>query len=798
MKQFKQKKYIKGTKKGFQKSQNHIYPENKTKDVIIEETLEQRLNRVIDKYKAISELVVGFTPYTFDFALEKFEGTTNKPAKISAFEKAIVGIINIDSQASFLSIGNIMGLDVEHDLAEKQMLRNAIDTMIRYELIAGDESAYFITDQGRDFAAHGERMSSFNSSFDLLYLPFNHSFLQMRNCISSIEDATVISEDEIKAVDFVKNPLTFEEIVQLSEVQASNMQNAKERYLLQSASHVSTTYYNYQYTICFLQSIRTQEIRTLVYDDNQQCIIPHLSVLIDNTPDLKQTIFNLMLKSASENEELSIYDNLELASAEVDKEDFAKINEAVQKLIAQEDESAEDQSGEPKQHIDSADLSERLHKRALYDSITFEAEIHNIFQNDRPDEIWLSSPWVSDGTFMKNRLPLIKNFLNRGGKVFVSYSAPDGGLDSHKDKMVGDKSKVSLSELSSEYPKQFYHVELPAFHKKNVIEVKNGQCVLFTGSFNVLSFSVTSKNITHVRAEEMCLAHYQAAINQYSETKRQFAQVYIESAIDSINEMSTEDLIKYENPKLSYFRADDSLADLFIDFDNALEERKTEIEQDILLSKLTVLKNDIETALENKMTSKDVQRYRVRLFKLSKLYEENAMDQSHINEIHKLHNLIDKAILVDTINDNPVEEKPESVQPENKLSTVLSSAVSCYNIEPEDTETLFKKIISIYYLSLFGNAKKSGVNEKWQIELINTLKNSFWESVLSYSLANDMKNQGMKRLFVVINGYFFTFYGVDVDKASLTALYKKKKYIDKASCKDAFKTLNEELINYLK
>ena len=117
---------------------------------------------------------------------------------------------------------------------------------------------------------------------------------------------------------------------------------------------------------------------------------------------------------------------------------------------------------------------------------------------------------------MRNRLPLIKNYLKQGGKVFISYSAPDGGLDSHKDKMVGDQSQKALESLEFEYVKQFFHVELPAFHKKNVIEVKNGQCVLFTGSFNVLSFSVTSKNITHVRAEEMCLAHYQAAINHLS------------------------------------------------------------------------------------------------------------------------------------------------------------------------------------------------------------------------------------------------------------------------------------------
>ena len=141
--------------------------------------------------------------------------------------------------------------------------------------------------------------------------------------------------------------------------------------------------------------------------------------------------------------------------------------------------------------VNPNDLSERLHKRALYDSIAFESELQNIFQIDKPDEIWLSSPWVGDGTFMRNRLPLIKNYLKQGGKVFISYSAPDGGLDSHKDKMVGDQSKKALEILESEYVKQFFHVELPAFHKKNVIEVKNGQCVLLCHSALISKTALT-------------------------------------------------------------------------------------------------------------------------------------------------------------------------------------------------------------------------------------------------------------------------------------------------------------------
>lgn len=109
--------------------------------------------------------------------------------------KAIVGIISIDGQTSLSNIGKILGLDIEHDIAEQKMIRNAIDSMIRYNLVTGDESAYFITEQGQEFAAHGERMKSFSSDFELWYLNNNHSFAGLRDCISS-DDIQLINESD--------------------------------------------------------------------------------------------------------------------------------------------------------------------------------------------------------------------------------------------------------------------------------------------------------------------------------------------------------------------------------------------------------------------------------------------------------------------------------------------------------------------------------------------------------------------------------------------------------------------------
>ena len=768
---------------------------DKKKEFVIEETLEHRMNKIIEKNKAISELVIGNIPYSFNFISEKFLGTTNKPAKISAFEKAIVGIINIDQQVSFSKIGEILGLDLEHDVAEINMLRKAIDSMISYKLIAGDESAYFITETGKEFAINGERMSSFTSDFELLYLSDFHSFLHMKSCVSSLDNATQIDRAEVIKDSGELVPLSLDEIIKLAEIQCSNVQCSKERFLLQNASLKTTKFFKYAYTICFLQSIRTKEIRTIVYDDNIQSIIPHLSNLIDENSDFKQKLFDMMLKSATENEELSVVENLEQASGSIDKEDLETVLAAEKRLIAQEDQTSLDTSKES-EDTDSIDLSERLHKRALYDAITFETEIHNIFQIDKPDEIWLSSPWISDGTFLRNRLPLIKNFLNCGGKVFISYSAPDGGLDSFKTKMVMDKSKLALDKLSSEYPKQFFLVELPPFHKKNVIEVKNGQCILFTGSFNVLSFSVSKSNVTHVRAEEMCLAHYQAAIKQYSEAKRQFASIYINEALNNLNEMSSDLLLKYKNPRLSYFRSCDELADLFIDYDNALEERINAAEQEQLLAKWNSLQKVIEKSISHKLKDNDIKRYRIQLFNLSKEFEQKGIEQSYLDQIHKLHSELGQAKGSNSSKTKGFNLDSEKSR-EETYSNILRKAVENYDINPKDENELFLKIVSIFYLSLDNNAKDLGVNDKWQNEIVKILMNKSWSGVVNFSISYDMKNNGFKRLFVVLNGYFFTFNAVNIDNKSTSILFKRRQFLDKASNKDAFKALRE-ITDYLK
>jgi hypothetical protein len=790
----KQDKINKGHKvSGAKMKRNSFFRKKKTlSEDVVEETLEQRLNKVIESSKAISELVVGYTPYTIRFLSQTFAGTTIKPEKISAFEKAIVGIINIDGQTSLSNIGSILGLDIEHDLAERKMIRDAIDSMVRYQLVTGDESAYFITEQGQEFAAHGERMQTFNSEFSLWFFNDDHSFTELRDCVLE-EDLQVLKDSEFLSEGEVMAPLSFDEIKTIAEVQASNVQSSKERFILQDANIKSTSYYQYEYLVCFVQSIRTKDVRAIVYDDKQQKVISELSSYVDSKLELKQRLFSSMLQKACESEGFAIYENLDFAKLDplVNDEDRRNILSAEKKLIEQEDGKPQKNDDVVGSESNPDDLSERLHKRALYDSITFESELHNIFQSDNPDEIWLSSPWVSDGTFMSNRLPLIRNYLKKGGKVFISYSEPDGGLDNYKDSMVGEQSQKALSSLEKDYPKQFFFVELPAFHKKNVIEVKNGQCILFTGSFNVLSFSVTAKNITHVRAEEMCLAHYQAAIKQYNDFKLQFAQKYIQKSLREIDDLSFKDIQAYNNEKISYFRQDANLETLFIDYDNLLEERKSLASNALLIEDFNKLKTEIEQKKADGLAIKDINSYRAKLFRLSQLFDAEVMNEEYKVAIVALQEMINKEAIRpqnnDTLNMSHVSSK-------SNVDDIILKAVSLYELSPSDEQSLLRHLAGLYYLSIRDNARRANVNDLWKTKLMKVLENKNLRGFFKYNVTNG-KEDDSKNIFVAIGGILFSFFGITLSKDLHRELLSGRIFLDKTDYQDPFKNIAKLMFN---
>lgn len=534
-----------------------------------------QIAQAIAGVKKISERIIGYLSYNYSFVCQKFNATSNRPAKITPLERAVVGILMIDGNQDLVTIGDILGLDILHDTAEKEILNRAIETMRSYGVLEGDDSYLTLTEKGNIFASTGERPETYKGSFDLWVDPKHPDFTGLKNCFKA-ECVENLSEDCDKV------ELSLETIKDFAEQQASNFQTAKLRYVLSEAEYESHEAKQYTIDVCFLQSVRDDVIKTLIYDPNQGLFLPALSELIDQDQDLKQQLLEKCIALECENEET------EILSETIEK--TAEQAEVEKRLITNEDDV--NKLEESKVDIGCVAKDGRLHKKALYDSLSFEAELHNIFTDDNADEIWMISPWIGKA-FVQCRLPYIKSFLKDGKKVFVAYSKDEGCIKSASSngEMIAPVAQKAIDNLLEDYPSLFFCVQLPAFHTKNVIEKKGDQSVMFTGSFNVLSFSVNKKQ-TQIRREEMALAHHQIAINKYDEYLNAFINFYIEKTRSDLTALENadkdEEITRYKLTSLETLVEMSNRKNEYVDFFNEVENR-------FLLAKNAVWTKDLET-----------------------------------------------------------------------------------------------------------------------------------------------------------------------------------------------------------
>lgn len=520
---------------------------------IKEEPIGDRIAKAVYDAKKISERIVGYISYDINFIRATYNGVTQRPAKITAIEKAIVGVLLVDDNSTFEKIGTILGLDVINDKAEQIILKRAIDMLRSFKAIEGDDTCLMLTEAGRIYADKGERPDTYEKSFDI-YVDLEHpSWLNIKNCIG----------DNIKNIHKKDTPcetlsLDIEKIKDYAKHQAQDVHYPQNRYLLKEATCQKEECVSYKIYVCFVQSVANNEVRVFVYDDNIKDINFSFSDYINSDEIFKAEVLNNCIKLECTNDVETIIlegENIEKAKSEITSE----IKEAELKLIQEETEEEASDETLPK-----------LRKKALYDSLSFEVELQKIFNEDEPDEIWLISPWIRKGAFIRDRGPMIENFLKDENKrVFIAYSEP--AINNDGRPMMDEEVEPGIKSLEEQYP-NFFYVQLPEFHLKNVIEVKGEQKILFSGSFNVLSFSVYEHQ-THIRREEMALAHHQVAMKKHTECQYEFAEIYAERIKNDIDRLV--DFSNYKNERLNYFLSikNPKIDMLFSPIEDLIEEK---------------------------------------------------------------------------------------------------------------------------------------------------------------------------------------------------------------------------------
>lgn len=745
----------------------------------VQEPISSRIAKAVYEAKRISERIVGYVSYDIKFVRAIYNGKTQRPAKITALEKGIVGILLVDESASFEKIGTILGLDVINDKAEKSILRNRIDLLKGFGAIEGDDSCYALTTEGRVYADKGERPDSYTKSFDIFVDVSHPSWLDIKNGIG--ENSKNIEEINTPCDDI---NLDLETIKSYAEKQAQDVHFPQNRYLLESATWHSGHEASYKVYVCFVQNVaNSDDVRAFVFDENSNTLNDVIANYINKDSSLKEELLNNCIHYEIENnEETTILegDDVEVAKSEISEE----IKEAEQKIIKEEngeigdnseEESALSPSNELSGSITKVPAKDRLHKKALYDSLSFEVELQKIFTEDDPDEVWLISPWIRKGAFLHDRGPMIEDFLRDENKrVFIAYSEPATNNDGKP--MMDEEVEPGIKLLDEQYS-NFFYVQLPEFHLKNVIEVKGDQKVLFSGSFNVLSFSV-SDHQTHVRREEMALAHHSVARKKYEDCQLEFAEIYANRIRKEIEQLDLNMLANYKNERLEYFLKIDNevIRKLFSPLEDMLEEKAYERIKSEVNKKLVKIGQELVAASNmSGLNPKDKKRLTSMLTNI-----ESEMQNNSIDDPSTLDLLNNNKDLLEKIREKkifPGRKESNTTKPVNKTprvnTTTEDKSNGILNTEPDATiEGLTLYIASLSLAFINREIKKNALNAK----LLAIIEDEEMVNLLEMvGVANSKNVDNAFDLSLGINGYLFRFSKLFNDRESFNSKQKRAK-----------------------
>lgn len=741
-------------------------------------TVELRIAKAIASIKRTSERVIGITNIDYTYARLTYNGTTVRPEPITPLERAVVGIIDIDGDASLEKVGKILGLDIVHDNAEKDMLLEAINKMKGYGILEGDESYFSLTEKGEVFAKEGERPVTYTKDFTISYDDKHPDYLYLDADFPSSKLANeTIPISSTSALNDIHTIKAF------AEMQAPSVQNEKNRYILQSATLKSAESIVANIFVVILQSIRDEnEFRVFAYDDTQESILPHLSELIQNEREwilllLEQCIKNSLILSEEDG-------GWTIVPSEQEKNDVQKAIEA--ELVQCEDDEAEGKE------IEGNDL-ERLHKKAIYDQVSFEFELDKIFKQDNPDEVWVISPFVS-WSFVKVRAKQFEPLLKANKRIFIAYSEPYDNRPTISPEAEQAVMK-EINRLSETYP-NFYYVELPKFHTKQVLEVKNGQCVLFNGSFNVLSFDNVSAG-RKVSREEMALVHHQVAISKHQEYIETFANIYSKRILDEINRSKNpKDVAEIKSDRIDYLHQISENKDIFLDFYTEYDEKTLQAKNTAWYEECEELMGRINQFNENgSVDQNDFKTISASYQRLIKGSVALTTSSTTVLELEKAYTNLEKLPKSkNRTKDASKRNRASSLITFDSLSDQAMAIINASNFEKEKDVTLYVSALNFLYANrAFKNPSEA---TKYLKKILNNSMATSIFSVFDYAIN---KNGKMLDITIGIGGYSFRLFGICPinmeTKLSTIRIPKGTTRLENVNLKnleDTFKTLINE------
>lgn len=468
--------------------------------------LELRIIEAGSKEKKLIERIIGFTEFDWSFTVAKYRGECSQPVEFNLFDEVLCDLL-LTEQMSATKIGNVLGLDIQKDPAEKEILLKAIQDLKDDKMLEGDESIMWLSDTGIDYARNGVKFSTFTRNFELYFELIGNTAANVKSVFSKLKSEKTPSQ--------VSNlPDSLQAIRASAEHQAQEIHFPEKNYLLQSAELISADSFKAKVWVILLENFRENTLRALVYDEKQNIVIDSLSEALDKQEDIKKELLEKLVR---------VDDAIEFTEEEKQTEQIEIESELIQKQI-EIDEAIQTQDVGKIKEIQKEVEAIKRH----FNSLEFEVELKRLF-DETANDLWIISPWIKNATF--KRIPFFEKYLKKGGRIFIAYSEPE----EPGQVMAYDEPLNKLLDLEKRY-QNFYLHQLPAFHYKNVwLRKEDGSNLYYTGSYNILSFFV-SQGLQKVRQEKMTRMDWNEEVQEeFADVIRQFGLKYANKAIEDFN-----------------------------------------------------------------------------------------------------------------------------------------------------------------------------------------------------------------------------------------------------------------------
>lgn len=490
--------------------------------------LELRIIEAGSKEKKLIERIIGFTEFNWNFTVAKYRGECSQPVEFNLFDEVLCDLL-LTEQMSASKIGDVLGLDIQKDPAEKEILLKAIQDLKDDKMLEGDESIMWLSDTGIDYAKNGVKFSTFTRNFELYFDLVGSTAANVKSVFSKLKSEKTQSQ--------VSNlPDSLQEIRRLAEHQAQEIHYPEKNYLLQSAEFISADSFKAKVWVILLENFRENTLRALVYDEKQNIVIDSLSEALDKQEHIKTELLEKLVK---------VDDAIEFTEEEKQTDQIQIESELIQKQI-EIDEAIETQDVGKIKEIQKEVEAIKRH----FNSLEFEVELKRLF-DDTANDLWIISPWIKNATF--KRIPFFEKYLKKGGRIFIAYSEPE----EPGQVMAYDEPLNKLLDLEKRY-QNFYLHQLPAFHYKNVwLRKEDGSNLYYTGSYNILSFFV-SQGLQKVRQEKMTRMDWNEEVQEeFADVIRQFGLKYANKAIEDFNTLCQNPPAKIDRPYLQKLKTVD-------------------------------------------------------------------------------------------------------------------------------------------------------------------------------------------------------------------------------------------------